>query len=45
MKGILALGTKVTMDGGYVIATAQLKGAHVYLGGDSVHRFWRPRTS
>ncbi len=34
MKGILALGTKVTMDGGYVIATApKLKGAHVYLGG------------
>jgi len=34
MKGILALGTKTTMEGGYVNAVApKLKGAHVYLGG------------
>jgi UDP-N-acetylglucosamine 1-carboxyvinyltransferase len=34
MKGILALGAKTTMEGGYVNAVApKLKGAHVYLGG------------
>lgn len=34
MKGILALGTKTTMEGGYVNAVApKLRGAHVYLGG------------
>lgn len=34
MKGILALGTKTTMEAGYVNAVApKLKGAHVYLGG------------
>ncbi|MBF0523057.1 MAG: UDP-N-acetylglucosamine 1-carboxyvinyltransferase [Candidatus Omnitrophica bacterium] len=34
LKGIAALGAKITIDGGYVIAKArQLKGAHMYLGG------------
>jgi UDP-N-acetylglucosamine 1-carboxyvinyltransferase len=34
MKGILALGAKTTMEGGYVNAVApKLKGTHVYLGG------------
>jgi len=34
-KGIKALGAKITTEGGYVIAEArQLKGAHMYLGGE-----------
>ncbi len=34
LKGIEALGAKLEIDGGYVIASArQLKGKHMYLGG------------
>lgn len=34
LKGIKALGAKVDIEGGYVIASAKkLKGAHIYLGG------------
>ena len=34
MKGILALGAKATMEGGYVnVVAPKLKGAHIYLGG------------
>ncbi len=33
MKGILALGAKATMEGGYVNVVGKLKGAHIYLGG------------
>ncbi|MDO8675253.1 MAG: UDP-N-acetylglucosamine 1-carboxyvinyltransferase [Candidatus Omnitrophota bacterium] len=34
MKGVIALGAKVEMEGGYVIVRApKLKGAQVYLGG------------
>ncbi len=35
IKGIKALGARITIDGGYVIAEArQLKGTHMYLGGE-----------
>ncbi len=34
LKGIKALGAKIEVEGGYVIATARrLKGSHMYLGG------------
>ena len=34
LKGIKALGAKIEVDGGYVIATTKgLKGSHMYLGG------------
>lgn len=34
LKGIKALGAKIEIEGGYVIATTRkLKGAHMYLGG------------
>ena len=34
IKGIKALGAKIEVEGGYIIATArQLKGNHMYLGG------------
>ncbi len=34
LKGIKALGAKLEVDGGYVLATTKgLKGAHIYLGG------------
>lgn len=34
LKGIHALGAKLDVEGGYVIATTkELKGAHIYLGG------------
>jgi UDP-N-acetylglucosamine 1-carboxyvinyltransferase len=35
IKGIKALGARITIDGGYVIAEAKkLKGTHMYLGGE-----------
>ncbi len=35
LKGLKALGTKIEIEGGYVLADAQnLKGSHVYLGGE-----------
>ncbi len=35
LKGLRALGTQIDIDGGYVIAKSkQLKGSHIYLGGD-----------
>ncbi len=35
IKGIKALGSRITIDGGYVIAEAEhLKGTHMYLGGE-----------
>ncbi|HNQ50516.1 MAG TPA: UDP-N-acetylglucosamine 1-carboxyvinyltransferase [Candidatus Omnitrophota bacterium] len=35
IKGIKALGSRITIDGGYVIAEAKhLKGTHMYLGGE-----------
>lgn len=35
IKGIKNLGAKITIEGGYVVAQArQLKGAHIYLGGE-----------
>ena len=34
IKGLKALGTKIEIEGGYVVATTGgLKGAHIYLGG------------
>lgn len=34
LKGLMALGVKIEIDGGYVLARAkQLKGKHIYLGG------------
>ncbi|MCU0651054.1 MAG: UDP-N-acetylglucosamine 1-carboxyvinyltransferase [Candidatus Omnitrophica bacterium] len=35
IKGIKALGSRITIEGGYVIAEAKkLKGTHIYLGGE-----------
>jgi len=35
IKGIKALGARITIDGGYVVTEAkQLKGTHMYLGGE-----------
>ncbi|MFA5100384.1 MAG: UDP-N-acetylglucosamine 1-carboxyvinyltransferase [Candidatus Omnitrophota bacterium] len=35
LKGIKALGARITIDGGYVIAEAKkLQGTHIYLGGE-----------
>jgi UDP-N-acetylglucosamine 1-carboxyvinyltransferase len=35
LKGIKALGSRITIEGGYVIAEAKrLKGTHMYLGGE-----------